>query len=287
MGIQEETSKIQIKKNNEYENKNEFNTKTNILEEFNLFNYKNNRKSNFNFTNNKSYHEVQEQLETLTEHLEQQIRVSNFNVLEKEIAIRLLGEMNTNGYLEQSEIALPQIANELFIPKSWIEIVRKKMLILGPIGCLSLNTKECLLIQLKFIGYKNYELVMKMVSEHFELVQNKKLRQLVIRLKSNRKDITKAFNILSTLELNPGRNFAIIKTNINYQITPDVYLENIDGIYKISPNDNGLPKLFINHNYIKYINKNNSKIIKKYIKKKNTSSIIFIKMHFSKTKNYL
>lgn len=48
--------------------------------------------------------------ETLEEHLLWQVRMSDMNALEREIAIRLLGEMNDDGFLDAAPIQRPSVA---------------------------------------------------------------------------------------------------------------------------------------------------------------------------------
>ncbi len=235
-------------------------------------NHINNQQLN-NFSNATTYNNPS----SLINCLAQQIRISKFNILEKEIALRLIEHINSKGYLEDPKITFSSIANKLLVPITWIEIVRKKISQLEPLGCCSINIKEYLLTKLNLINSKNYKLIIIILNKYFKLLINKKLKTLTNKLNVSKKDIMQSISILSRLGLSPEEHFIENKFNYNNYIIPDIYLEYNEKNYKILLNNSLLPKFCIDYKYASYLKQNHSQAIKKYVEKKIRNAFFLVK----------
>ncbi len=273
--------------------------------------------------------------ETLEEHLLWQIRMSDMSQLEREIAVRLLGEMNDFGFLDAGAIYTPPaikgapvaestddgvrgmegldddgldtgnfdlddedefaavapvvlddedddddedeqdgpksrkkkkpepppvgtlvdpmllVAEDLDVAVEWVEAVRKKVMHLDPVGCLSRDLRECLLVQLDVWGYDDECLVWQIVDKHIKDAEKHNFAAIAKATKSTMEDIGDAMKILEQLEPRPARNFIAQGSNPDSQyITPDVYVMQVGEEWVVSLNEDGMPRLKMSRFYV-------------------------------------
>jgi RNA polymerase sigma-54 factor len=88
----------------------------------------------------------------------------------------------------------------------------------------------------------------------FPELEGKKYKQLAVKFKTSIDDILAAIKIIEGLEPRPGRNFS---SDEPVHIIPDVYVEESDGSFIITLNDEGIPRLRLSNYYRKLLaNKN-------------------------------
>ena len=248
--------------------------------------------------------------ETLEEHLLWQIRMSSMSHLEREIAVRLLGEMNDVGFLDHGAVHAPPpivgavadvssddgirgmegldddgndtgnfdakdsdddedsapavepaggtpsdpmqlVADDLDVAVEWVDAVRKKIMRFDPVGCLSRDLRECLLVQLEVWEYDDECLVWQIVDKHMKDAEKHNFTAIARATKSTMEDIGEAMKILEQLEPRPARNFIAQGTNPDSQyITPDVYVMKVSDEWVVSLNEDGMPKLKMSRFYV-------------------------------------
>lgn len=248
--------------------------------------------------------------ETLEEHLLWQIRMSSMSQLEREIAMRLLGEMNDVGFLDHGAVHAPPplvgaapvessddgirgmegldddgndtgnfdakesdddedsapavepvggtpsdpmqlVADDLEVAVEWVDAVRKKIMRFDPVGCLSRDLRECLLVQLEVWEYDDECLVWQIVDKHIKDAEKHNFTAIARATKSTMEDIGEAMKILEQLEPRPARNFIAQGTNPDSQyITPDVYVMKVSEEWVVSLNEDGMPKLKMSRFYV-------------------------------------
>ncbi len=273
--------------------------------------------------------------ETLEEHLLWQIRMSSMSQLERDIAVRLLGEMNDVGFLDSTAVRAPPptnasraaaaatanadlqryddldieldsdtadedaaaaaelsaaaaveddededdedapkkrggkrkveedintgapidpmqlVADDLEVAVEWVDAVRKKIMRFDPVGCLSRDLRECLLVQLEVWEYDDECLVWQIVDKHMKEAEKHNFSAIAKATKTSMEDIGEAMKILEQLEPRPARNFIAQGTNPDSQyITPDVYVMKVGEEWVVSLNEDGMPKLKMSRFYV-------------------------------------
>jgi len=143
------------------------------------------------------------------------------------------------------------IADDLDVPVEWVENVRQRMMRFDPVGCLSRDLGECLLVQLDMWGYDAECLVYNVVKDHMADVERRNYQGIARTFKVPLEEVGEALKLIEQLEPRPARNFLPKGTSETQQyITPDVYVNKIGDEYVISLNEDGMPKLKISPYYM-------------------------------------
>ncbi len=178
----------------------------------------------------------------LYEHLLWQLRLSSTPEDIGKTAEIIINNLNEDGYLQAS---LEEVAD---IAKTDISTVEKALAFvqgLDPSGVGARNLQECLLLQLRPLNLKG-TLVENLLTDGFSEIEGKKYKNLASKFKTSLNDIFAAVKIIEGLEPRPGRNFS---SDEPVHIIPDVYIEESDGSFLITLNDEGVPKLRLSNYY--------------------------------------
>jgi RNA polymerase sigma-54 factor len=233
---------------------------------------------------------------TLADHLTWQLHLSSLNQDEQQIGDLIIGNLNPDGYLQTSLIEIAKdylleksTGNELgnittFTHVNWLTILRalqktgKVLSIIqefDPVGVVARDLKECLLLQIKFLGVEG-SLLEKIVKYHLPNLETKRYRVIAADLNISLEKVIEAAQAISQLELRPGRPF---NDKEPLYITPDIHVFKTGNDYKVVLNGDGLHKLRISPFYLKALYDKNfaSPLTKEYIKDKMRSAIWLIK----------
>ena len=143
------------------------------------------------------------------------------------------------------------VAQDLEVPTEWVETVRRRLMQMDPVGVLSRDLRECLLIQLEVWGYDDECLVWQLVKDHIRDVERHNFAAVAKTCKCTLEDIGEAMKVIEQLEPRPARNFLAQGTMPDSQyITPDVYVSKLGEELIISLNEDGLPKLKMSRFYL-------------------------------------
>ena len=178
----------------------------------------------------------------LYSHLMWQLNMSSLDVEKREIGVYIIGNLNEDGYLD---IPLEEISRVTGYP---MERVLGTLAILqnfDPVGVAARDTRECLLIQIRFQNLGG-TLVEKIITDHLGDLGNRKYDQIAKNLSVPVTDVLAAVTVLQGLEPKPGRTYSDEET---IYITPDIYVFKVGDAYEIVQNEDGLPKLRINAYY--------------------------------------
>ena len=178
----------------------------------------------------------------LYSHLMWQLNMSSLDVEKREIGVYIIGNLNEDGYLD---ISLEEISRVTGYP---MERVLGTLAILqnfDPVGVAARDTRECLLIQIRFQNLGG-TLVEKIITDHLGDLENRKYDQIAKSLSVPVTDVLAAVTVLKGLEPKPGRTYSDEET---IYITPDIYVFKVGDAYEIVQNEDGLPKLRINAYY--------------------------------------
>ncbi len=215
------------------------------------------------------------QEQTLNEYLHFQFNLLEKNLSEEE---KLIGEylidcIDDNGYLI---IDIDYIKNILAVEEEQIEKMIGMIQCFDPSGVGCRNINECLLIQLRQMGYDDEEVYMDIVKNHLPDLADNQFKRIEKTTGLNIEEICEFKEVIKTLEPKPGREFACSE-RVTYVI-PDGSIEIIDGELVVKVNDVSAPRLRIN-NYYKGMLKNTDKNdeTRVYLEKKLDSAAFLIK----------
>jgi RNA polymerase sigma-54 factor len=192
------------------------------------------------------YFERKREKEDLYEHLLWQLRLSHASENIGRVSEMIINNLNQDGYLQAS---LEEIAALAEVDLKTVEEALSFVQEFDPTGVSARNLQECLLLQLKPLNLQG-TLVEKILSESFAELEQKKFKQLASKLKMPIEEIFEAIKIIEGLEPRPARNFS---GDEPVHIIPDVYVEESDGQFRITLNDDGIPKLRLSHYYRKLL----------------------------------
>ncbi len=179
---------------------------------------------------------------TLWDHLEWQANLTFHDPQEKDIAERIIGNINDDGYLT---VAPSELAAALEAPLEKVEEVRRTILAFDPVGVASLDLKECLLAQMDYLQIKD-ETARLIVTDHLALLEKSDYAQLARVLGRPPAAVKYHIEVIKRLDPAPGRKYS--ESRPSY-VVPDIVVTKEGGDLKVSLNDEGLPRLRINGYY--------------------------------------
>jgi RNA polymerase sigma-54 factor len=190
---------------------------------------------------------------------------------ERRVGGIVVQNLNQNGYLSctPEEIA--------FMASCSVEMVNDAREIIQefePPGCASLDLRECLLVQLRLIGYEPDDYVVQIVDQHLADLESRRYEKLSKALGTTVDEVVECHRIIQALEPKPGRNFDEGDTRY---IVPDVYIVRVGEEFQVVLNDEGLPNLRINSYYRQMASSGNGGDAKTYIQDKMRSAVWLIR----------
>ncbi|MDH5753493.1 MAG: RNA polymerase factor sigma-54, partial [Deltaproteobacteria bacterium] len=136
-----------------------------------------------------------------------------------------------------------------------VEAVLRHIQLFDPMGVGARTLAECLEIQLCLMGMEG-QLAWQIVHNDLKLLENKDLRKVARRRKTDLEEVLEAYKLIMALEPKPGRPFV---RDGAQSIIPDVYIykaygesedsENRVGQYRVVLNETGIPRLRISDFY--------------------------------------
>ncbi len=204
---------------------------------------------------------------TLLEDVIEQLRDTDLDDIEQEIAEEILWNTNERGYLD-TELIL--IADRLEMDEEDLEPILHVVQRLKPKGFASRNLEECLMIQLEDeVGSMAY----KIVNKYFDDFMHKRYDKIQSKLKCDEDILHEAVAHITHLNPRPGEGY----TDKFQTVIPDVIVKDEGNNWVITTNDAGLPELRINREYEQSIqNEHYNLKAKKFIKEKLDSAHWFI-----------
>jgi len=197
--------------------------------------------------------------ESYKQDLHKQLHIKKIDTRILAIIQYLIENLDDNGYLEEdlSELleGLPSSANiSLKEMQQALEILQT----LDPIGIGARNTKECLILQIKYKMSANklkkdlYLLAIEICAKFLDLVAKSQFNKLSKLLNKNIDEITQAIKFINTLNIYPVKED--VSQDSDYHITPDFFVKNNNHEWIIELNQDIMPKLSINNVYASSLN---------------------------------
>ena len=186
---------------------------------------------------------------TLSEHLLAQLMLATTDEEERRIGAFLIGNIDDEGYLrcELDEAVTATEADHATVVRV-LSIIQT----FDPTGIGARDLRECLLIQVRFLGLEG-SLLETLISEYLPKLQERGAqylmsvtRELTKALNLPNEEVTMALHILKTLDPSPGQQFTSEPAE---DIVPDVVVMKVGDDYQVVLNDEGIPRLRISATY--------------------------------------
>ena len=209
---------------------------------------------------------------SLADHLTWQLGFLELEEPEERVGIQIVGNLNDNGYLEES---LEAIAENVGIEVDRVEKVLRRIQEFDPVGVAARSLAECLIVQAHRAGVDN-ALALKIIHEHLDLLQRRDFRGIARIESVSVEDVALAADVVASFEPRPGREFS---SDEPIYITPDIFVHKIGDEYHVVLNEDGLPKLRVSSAYRSVLARNNgeAKETKEYVREKLRSAVWMIK----------
>ena len=212
--------------------------------------------------------------ETLQEHLEGQIAVSDIPKEDYALAEMLIGNINDDGYFAGSIPDVVMVSGEK--EKHVLEVLAA----IGrfdPLGCGARNLKECLLAQMEKLDDSPWEdEVRKLITNHLEDIAGGNEAKILKSLGVTHDEYLKALRELRTLDPKPGRAFRG-SGDSNRIVKPEVHAVRVKGRWIAEVDDRSLPDIRISKNYDKMIDSPSvSQEVKEYLKERKAAAELII-----------
>jgi RNA polymerase sigma-54 factor len=179
---------------------------------------------------------------TLWEHLNWQARLTFFDEEELKLAQFVIGNIDEDGYLSSS---LEEVAALSRTTPEGVDAVRRVIMTFDPVGAGSLDLREALLAQMDYHGVDD-PVARAIVGEHLSLLEKSDFGQLSKVLNISMPEVKERIDLIRTLDPKPGRKFTEERTTY---VVPDIIVTKEDEEWKVTLNDEGLPRLRISLYY--------------------------------------
>ena len=206
--------------------------------------------------------------ENLSDYLLWQLSLSNVPEKLSDIVDFIVGNLNRKGYLP---IETDEIAEQLKKPEEDVLEALKIVQGLDPAGVAARNLKECILLQIEFLGMRD-SLAWKVLQNHLAQVEKKKYREIFKKLDCSTEELKEVLDFLKRLSPYPGEKY---NADSPVYIRPDIFIYKLEGEYLVLMNDEGMPQLTLNREYRQLIlnSRDVSSDTRSYVREKCRSAV--------------
>jgi RNA polymerase sigma-54 factor len=179
---------------------------------------------------------------SLRDHLQQQLRMSIADPIDRVIGSMLIEAVDEAGYLAAN---LSDIAYGLNCPLARVESVLAICQQFDPPGILARDLRECLAIQLR--EKDRLDPAMAMLLEHLDLLGRREMSALQQLCGVDVDDLTEMIAEIRALNPKPAASF---DSEISQTVVPDVFVRpQANGGFSVELNSDSLPRVLINRRY--------------------------------------
>jgi RNA polymerase sigma-54 factor len=223
--------------------------------------------------NQDDYERPEINIQTLSEHLFEQLHILPFSEKEFTIGEYLIWNIRDDGYLDQN-LSIQSVAEIYEVEPDVVEKILKQIQRLDPTGVGSRNLRECLMVQLEDQD-KQDTIAYQILRDHFEDFKNRRFEKIVEILRIPKDQLQESIDQIVHLNPKPGEGIFDVRSNY---IIPDFVVEKVDDKFEVHLNDWNVPPLRISNTYKKMLfdKKGTDKDTRQYIRKKVESARWFI-----------
>lgn len=183
--------------------------------------------------------------ESLVEHLLWQIRLSDFNDFEEQIAEMIVRNLSPAGYYNGP--GLHEIAAQMGASVMQVEQILRKIQCLDPISIAARSLGEALWIQIQNPDARIEDpLVQTLVREHLPNLERRAYNVIARDVGEPLEEVYEAVKVVLALEPRPARAYS---NETPQYVVPDVYIHRVGNEFVVSLNEDGLPKLRVSGLY--------------------------------------
>ena len=179
---------------------------------------------------------------SLQEHLMQQAEFANCPPPTLAALRFLVGSLDDRGYLTSTLSDLALLAS---LPLEAMQEAGRLLKTFEPAGIGAESLSDCLLIQLAQKG-REKSVAARIIRDYFDLLVRRRIPDLARKTGLAPEVIQEAIGEIGTLDPAPGRRFA---DDANRVVVPDVSVEKDNGEWKISLNNDYIPRLRLSNTY--------------------------------------
>ncbi|AEC21604.1 RNA polymerase sigma-54 factor [Pusillimonas sp. T7-7] len=195
-------------------------------------------------------------METLQEHLQEQLRLTRAQPRDCALVSLLIDELDENGYLPTSlDDILTFLPPELVVDPDELYAALRLLQSFDPPGVGARSLAECLCLQLNHLQaladtaalpHDVLALARRIAVDHLALLATGNLNRLRDALACDHELLLSAHALLLQLEPKPAKDWA---TSTADYITPDVLVRKMGGVWMVTVNPAIMPRLRINRVY--------------------------------------
>src|SRR6266850_6048283 len=191
-------------------------------------------------------------LPSLTDHLEWQLGLSTVDENIRLACHSIIGNLNEDGYLcavdeggREIPITLEEIAESGEHTLEDVQKALEAVQLFDPPGVAARDIRECLMIQLTFLG-EDETIAVDIVRDHLHKVQNKQFKEIAKALNKSLDMIMEEVEIIKALDPRPGQKYNRTQPRL---IEPDVFIVKVGGQYTVVTNEDEVPQLRLSPTY--------------------------------------
>jgi len=210
---------------------------------------------------------------SLSDHLLWQLNLSHLTDVERRVGEQIIGNLNGDGYLVATPDEIAALEN---VEPAFVEKVLAEVQEFDPTGVAARDLKECLIIQIGFLDIES-ELPEKIVNHYLKDLETRNYQSIASKEKISIGDVQQAALLIGTLNPKPGLPYNEERPQY---IIPDVFVFKLGDRYRVTLNDDGLPRLKVSNFYKEILSgmkTNGEDKSKEYIKEKLQSATWLIK----------
>lgn len=179
---------------------------------------------------------------SLQEVLLEQVRLSELDDNQRQVAEMIVGNIDDYGYLKAT---VDELAFSTNIPAEKIIEVLTIIQTFHPPGVAARDLRECLMLQLERTGKEN-TLDYQIVRDYMEALGKRRLPEIARGLGIEVDEVQDAVETIGHLEPRPGRAF--LPDNEQY-ILPEIFVQKVGGEFLVTNNNDQIPHLRISNTY--------------------------------------
>ncbi|MBP7948301.1 MAG: RNA polymerase factor sigma-54 [Verrucomicrobiales bacterium] len=207
---------------------------------------------------------------TLQQHLLEQLQMADASKEDLEFAALLIGNLDDRGLLQTK---LEDLSLSMGIPLDRLERAKSLVQSCDPAGVGAEDLRECLLIQLQRLG-REHSLESRIVSHHLDDLARRRFPQIARKLAVSVDAVSRAAETIGSLNPRPAADFSAAPSQY---INPDVTVEESNGRFVVTLNDDQLPRLRISNLYKDIMSRGPGADVRDYIRNKIQSGKFLIR----------